>query len=152
MNILHTEASCGWGGQEIRILEEARGLMARGHRLTLWCPPQSSIAREAGRYGVSVRTLPIARKGLAGFRAMRAALATAQRHDRIDVINSHSSTDSWLVALALTWLANAPPLVRTRHVSAPVPNNAATRWLYGRATRLVVTTGAALREGLIRDI
>ena len=31
MNIVHTEASCGWGGQEIRILEESRGLIERGH-------------------------------------------------------------------------------------------------------------------------
>ena len=31
MRILHTENSCGWGGQEIRILSEATGMMARGH-------------------------------------------------------------------------------------------------------------------------
>jgi hypothetical protein len=45
----------------------------------------------------------------------------------------------------------APVLVRTRHVSIPVPNNRATRWLYGSATARVVTTGEALREQLIRD-
>ena len=27
--ILHTEASSGWGGQELRILDEAAGLRAR---------------------------------------------------------------------------------------------------------------------------
>jgi glycosyltransferase involved in cell wall biosynthesis len=42
-------------------------------------------------------------------------------------------------------------LVRTRHVSIPVPNDRATRWLYRRATARVVTTGLALREQLIRD-
>ena len=31
MRIVHTEASCGWGGQEIRILEESLGMMERGH-------------------------------------------------------------------------------------------------------------------------
>ena len=30
MRILHTEASCGWGGQEIRILTEARRLIGLG--------------------------------------------------------------------------------------------------------------------------
>ena len=27
--ILHTESSLGWGGQEIRILSESKGLLAR---------------------------------------------------------------------------------------------------------------------------
>ncbi|MBT7461989.1 MAG: glycosyltransferase family 1 protein, partial [Waddliaceae bacterium] len=31
MHILHTEASPGWGGQEIRILRESEGLRERGH-------------------------------------------------------------------------------------------------------------------------
>ncbi len=44
-----------------------------------------------------------------------------------------------------------PVLVRTRHVSVPVPDNAATRWLYRRATTRIVTTGDMLREQLIRD-
>lgn len=37
MNIVHTEASCGWGGQEIR-LEESRGLIERGHAVWVLCP------------------------------------------------------------------------------------------------------------------
>ncbi len=31
LSIVHTENSCGWGGQEIRILTEARGILDRGH-------------------------------------------------------------------------------------------------------------------------
>ena len=33
LSIVHTENSCGWGGQEIRILTEARGFLDRGHRV-----------------------------------------------------------------------------------------------------------------------
>jgi glycosyltransferase involved in cell wall biosynthesis len=69
----------------------------------------------------------------------------------VDVINTHSSTDSWLTALACATLGNPPPIVRTRHISAPVPDNAATRWLYTRATRSIVTTGEALKAQLVRD-
>ena len=43
MRILHTEASCGWGGQEIRILDEAAGMIERGHELWLACPPQAPL-------------------------------------------------------------------------------------------------------------
>jgi glycosyltransferase involved in cell wall biosynthesis len=147
MNILHTEASCGWGGQEIRILEEARGLIARGHVVSLACPPEARIFSEAKRYGVPVVALPLARKSLAGLLALRRHIA---RH-RPDVINTHSSTDTWLAALARLFLAAPPPLVRTRHISAPIPRNAASRWLYTRATTHIVTTGERLRETLIRD-
>ena len=146
MNILHTEASRGWGGQEIRILTEAAGMIARGHVVELACPPDAHIFAEAARFGVRAHALPIARKKPAGLMAMRRFL----REHPFDVINTHSSTDSWLVALAsVGW--RAPPLVRTRHISAPVPDNRATRWLYRTASTHVVTTGEALRQQLIRD-
>ena len=37
MRILHTESSLGWGGQEIRILTEAAGMIDRGHKVALAC-------------------------------------------------------------------------------------------------------------------
>ncbi len=146
MKILHTEASCGWGGQEIRILEEARGLIGRGHDVSLACPPEARIFSEAGRYGVPAVALPIGRKSLRGLLELRSHIVRS----RPDVINAHSSTDAWLVALARLFLSAPPPLVRTRHISAPIPRNAASRWLYTRATTYIVTTGERLREALIR--
>jgi glycosyltransferase involved in cell wall biosynthesis len=149
--IAHTESSLGWGGQEIRTLTEAAGFIGRGHRVTLYAAPGSRIAAEAPRFGVPVAVLPIGGKRPAGVRSLVAAL---RRHP-VDVVNAHSSTDAWLAALACAWLARtrraAPVLVRTRHVSIPVPRDYATRWLYRTATERVVTTGAALREQLIRD-
>jgi len=35
LTVLHSEASLGWGGQEIRILAELTGLAHRGHRTGL---------------------------------------------------------------------------------------------------------------------
>jgi glycosyltransferase involved in cell wall biosynthesis len=150
LSIAHTEASMGWGGQEIRTLTEAAGFIRRGHRAVVYAAPGARIAAEASRFGVPVVTLPIGRKRLRGVRALARAFA----HEPVDIINAHSSTDAWLAALACRWLARrgrAPVLVRTRHVSIRVPNDVATRWLYRRATARVVTTGAALREQLIRD-
>lgn len=147
MKIVHTESSCGWGGQEIRILSESAGMLARGHQVTLLCPREARIYREAQRRGLAVEALPIARKSLRGALALRRWL---NRHEA-DVLNTHSSTDTWLAALAGLLPGRKPPIVRTRHISAPIPDNAATRWLYTRATRHIVTTGERLREQLIRD-
>jgi glycosyltransferase involved in cell wall biosynthesis len=144
---VHTEASVGWGGQEIRILEETQGMIARGHEVEIWAVAGSGILAEAERRAIPHRALSIGRKSLRGVLAMRRALTSV----RPDVVNAHSSTDTWLVALALLTLGEAPPLVRTRHVSSPVPDNFPTRWLYQRATRHIVTTGERLRETLLRE-
>lgn len=145
MFIVHTEASLGWGGQELRVLTEAQGMIARGHTVEIWAPARSNIFVEAQRRGVPCRALPIERRRVAAIFSVRRAIADV----RPDVINTHSSTDSWLVALACLILRDAPPLVRTRHISAPVSTDSATRWLYHRATRHIVTTGERLREMLI---
>jgi glycosyltransferase involved in cell wall biosynthesis len=148
MHIVHTEASCGWGGQEIRILSEAVGMIERGHQVTLLCPEQARIFAAAQARKIPVCALPIADKGVRGVLALRRWL----RDHKTDVINTHSSTDSWLAALASRLLQAPPPLVRTRHISAPLPRNWTTRWLYVRATQHIVTTGEKLREELTRTL
>jgi glycosyltransferase involved in cell wall biosynthesis len=148
MRILHTEASLGWGGQEIRILTEAAGLIGRGHAVELACPPDARIFAEAPRFGVPATALPIGRKRLRGLAALRGFINARP----IDVINVHSSTDSWLSAIACRSMRRPPALVRTRHISTLVPRDAMTRWLYARASAEVVTTGEAIRAQLLRDL
>lgn len=147
MKILHTEASCGWGGQEIRILTEARGMIRRGHDVHLVCPAEARIFKEAAAYDVPVTALPIGRKRLGPLLAMRRFLAG----HRFDVVNTHSSTDSWLAAVACRTLVGAPAIVRTRHLSTAVNNSWTTRWLYEKACAHVVVTGEALKAQLVRD-
>ena len=146
LSIVHTENSCGWGGQEIRIITEARGMLDRSHRVTLIAPCDAPIAPAAERLGIPVTRLDISRKRLSHLRPLRRWLA--ERRGEIDVVNTHSSTDSWLAAVACATLARAPPIVRTRHVSTTIGNRPGTRWLYVRATAHIVTTGEALRHQL----
>ena len=148
LNVVHTEASTGWGGQELRILTEMEGMARRGHRLHLVAPANAQIVAAAHARGLSVEVLPIEWKRLPGLVAMRRWLA---RHAfEFDVINAHSSTDAWLAALARTTLPGAPALVRTRHLSTPVNRLPTTRWLYQRATAHIVVTGEALKTRLVR--
>ena len=147
LKIVHTESSCGWGGQELRIIVESEGMMARGHEVRIVAPPESRIFAEARRRGIPALAAPIARKGVRGLWSMRRVLSERWA----GVVNSHSSTDSWLAALALLTLPGAPQLVRTRHVSTPIPGHALNRWLYRRAAAHVVTTGERLREQVMRE-
>ncbi len=140
--IVHTESSCGWGGQEIRILNEAQGLLERGHQVHLLCVDTSNIYREAQKRGIPATVLPIGRKNIKGLLALRQWF---ESHP-VDVVNTHSSTDSWLTALARIGLSKKLPVVRTRHISARIAPGAATRWLYQKGCEFVVTTGEQLRD------
>jgi len=147
MRILHTESSCGWGGQELRILAESQGLIGRGYSVAIAAPSESRVLFEARQRGIETAELPIARKNPAGL----AGLYRWLKSNPVDIVNTHSSTDSWLAALACSMLRNPPPIVRTRHISAAVPQNWATRWLYASAASHVVTTGEYLRRQLIEE-
>jgi glycosyltransferase involved in cell wall biosynthesis len=122
-------------------------MMGRGHDVCLVAPPESRIFAEAGRRGIAAHALPIVRKSAGGLLALRRFLSARS----VDIVNSHSSTDSWLGALALATLPRGPRMVRTRHISAPIPPNPTTRWLYRKATAYVVTTGERLREQVMRE-
>ncbi|MBI4838733.1 MAG: glycosyltransferase family 1 protein, partial [Nitrospirae bacterium] len=54
LTILHTEASKGWGGQEIRIFEESLKFAKRGHRALIACQEGSKISQKAKEAGFSV--------------------------------------------------------------------------------------------------
>ncbi len=147
LRIVHTEASTGWGGQELRILTEMEGMARRGHRVHLVTPGNAEIFPAARVRGLSVEALPIEWKRMPGLIAVRAWLG---RHgDDYDVINAHSSTDAWLGAIACATLSRPPALVRTRHLSTPVNALPTTRWLYQRATAHIVVTGEALKAALV---
>jgi glycosyltransferase involved in cell wall biosynthesis len=150
LSIVHTENSCGWGGQEVRILSESRGFIERGHRVTLLSPPEAPITEAARRIGLPVVALGIRRKRVPDLLALRGWLAAHRA--QVDVLNTHSSTDSWLGAIACATLSHAPPIVRTRHVSTTVHDRFSTRWLYRHGNAHIVTTGEAVRRQLAGEI
>lgn len=147
MRILHTEASRGWGGQEIRILTEARVFRAHGHDVHLLANADSEILAVAPRYGVPATAIDLTRKSLGSLRAVRAFL----RDWRPDVVNPHSSIDGWMVGLARLGLEPRPRVVRTRHISAPIPRNFASRWLYRHGCDFIMTTGEMIVDQLTAD-
>jgi glycosyltransferase involved in cell wall biosynthesis len=123
-------------------------MISRGHAVSIAGPPDTPLLREAEQRGIEAVPLQICKKRLAGLLAIRRLLKSRE----FDVVNTHSSTDSWLTALACATLRRPPKIVRTRHVSTPVRPTLANRWLFGKACAAVVTTGEAVREMLIRDL
>jgi len=139
--ILHTEASLGWGGQEHRILVEAQIMTRRGHRVLIAASPQGELLHRAQAAGLPVFPLAFGGRGnLAALFSLRRLL----HQERVDILNTHSSLDSWIGAMAVLGRRRRTKLVRTRHLSTPIRTSLPTRWLYQQADA-TITTGAAIK-------
>src|SRR5204863_6242297 len=101
--------------QEIRILRESEGLRARGHTIILAPPKGGGLVPHAREKGFTVYELVYKKsRALQCLRRILKIIAD----EKIEVINSHSSLDSWLGGIAAKM--KKIPLVRTRHLSTPV--------------------------------
>lgn len=147
LRIVHSEASLGWGGQEIRVLTEAAKFAAEGHVVHLICDPDSDIFAAAPDYGIDRTAIPMKRKSVAGLLAMRRFMTEWKP----DIVNTHSSIDSWLAAGARLDLNPRPAIVRTRHISAPVSRGFATRWLYNKGCDGLMATSQSIVDSLTVD-
>lgn len=140
--IIHTEWSNGWGGQEIRILEECRGMAARGHRVSLAGCPDGKLRARAAEAGLTFH--PLAMAGPWDLAAVW-RLAALLKRERAQIVHTHSSVDSWVGGFAARLVGVAA--VRTRHLSVPV-NNHPLNIVY-RLPAAVATTGEGIRRHLV---
>lgn len=139
--MLHTEASLGLGGQEIRILTETRWLLDHGWDALIACQPSGRLLGEARAAGLPA--VAVAMRGALDVRALL-ALRRLVRGRGAALVHTHSSVDSWLGALAAR--SAGVPVVRSRHVSIPILRR---RALVYRLAHRVLTTGEAIRAMVV---
>src|SRR2546425_4311878 len=139
--VLHTESSLGLGGQEIRILTEARWLLEHGWDVVIACQPASRLRGEASAAGLSVVTLRM--RSAFDIAAVFALRRLISRLD-VGIVHTHSSVDSWLATVAAR--STRRSVVRSRHVSIPIIRR---RALVYRLADRVLTTGEAIRAIVI---
>jgi glycosyltransferase involved in cell wall biosynthesis len=137
--VLHTEASPGLGGQEMRTLSEARWTVERGWRVLLACQPDGRLVERARAAGLE--TAPLRMAGPFDPRAL-CALVRLIRREQVRLVHTHSSVDAWLGGMAARLCRI--PVVRTRHVSIVIRKglNPVYRLLADR----VITSGEAIRR------
>lgn len=139
MNILHLEASSGWGGQEMRILKEAEGMRAQGHFVVLCVMKGGKLVEKGRSAGFQVHELNF--KKWNWLFCLGKLLWIFRRH-RIDVVNTHSSLDGWIGGIAAR--LGRVAVVRTRHLSTAIKPGLNSRILYGKLADFVVTTCSAI--------
>lgn len=134
--ILHSESSRGWGGQEHRVMAELRGFQERGHEVFLVAHPESQVLRRAQDFGMGVVACLFDRKRLP-LDALQ--LAFWLRRNRIDIVNTHSSRDGWLLGIAAR-LARTPLLIRSRHIDVDYPHPSISKHAFTTFADHVLTT------------
>ena len=142
LTVLHTEASTGFGGQEIRIIAEAQWLRCHGWEALIVAQPGSRLADEARAASLPVAVVPM--RSAFDPRALL-ALRRLIRERHVDLVHTHSSVDSWLGGLAGRSLR--VPVVRSRHVSIAIPRR---RALVYRLAHRVITSGQAVADVVAR--
>jgi len=149
VRILHLVSCRGWSSDAYWAARACRELEHRGHVVTLGCKRGADarvIERARGEGVTRIETFELA-GGLrlapdgADLRRLARALREA------DVVHVHRGKEHWL-AVAAGYLTGGrrPPIVRTRHIAQAVRPHAGNRWLYRRATALVVTVTEAIRR------
>ncbi len=144
--ILHTESSRGLGGQEYRILAEAKAMGLRGHDVVIAAPGNSQLANLAKEGGLHCESIPV---GMSGWgRLVPLFLKLLVKH-KIQIVHTHGSQDSWTASIAGRLSSLRPIIIRTRHKSTPVSVSFRHDVLYRYLPHAVFTTGEAVRQQLI---
>lgn len=145
--ILHTEASTGWGGQEIRILSEMLGIKGRGYSVLLAAPPHAAIYKRATEAGITTFGVEMGRLGfLKGVRVILKII----KSEKISIINTHSSRDSWLGSVA--GRVAGKKIIRTRHISSKLKTDVLTRLIYGPLCDGIITTGTFIKKQVAKEL
>ena len=145
--LIHTEASLGWGGQEIRILTECLWFREQGFRCILMANSSSKIFEVFSRNGFETIDVVFTKKSQIGDFLL---CLDRFRHLRPNMVGTHSNIDT-RVALAAAAAAGVPKRIRYRHVSIPVKSSPWNRIIYLKFATGVITTACSITSALQAD-
>ncbi|OGN62092.1 MAG: hypothetical protein A3F40_01210 [Chlamydiae bacterium RIFCSPHIGHO2_12_FULL_27_8] len=134
-NIMHLEASAGWGGQEMRILKESLGMKNLGYNVLIAVEKNGGLYQQA--IEKNIKTYEIRFKKIFWFFSFFKLIYIILKN-KIDLIVTHSSSDSWLGGI-LGKIFKIK-VIRTRHLSTTIRKGLNSRILYGYLADFVITT------------
>ncbi len=158
LRILHTNMHRGgWGGQPNRILLLSKGLVERGHHVVIAAPKGATLIKRAREAGIpTYDDLEFPKKFKPHvFVSEVIKLKKLIEREKIDIVHTHGSQDTWVATIAAKLARNRPVVVRTRHNTFPVANHFANRLLYRMIDHLVVVSQGIIdiykKSGVLGD-
>jgi len=149
MNILHTETLGGWGGQQNKIVKELVATRELGHWVGLLCNPGTPIGERARELNIPVYEYPM-NQWTQFSTAIPYALDLIKRLN-IDVLITHSSSDSWMGGLAGRLSRRRPVLLRERHNRHTIVGWPSA-FLHRRVFHRVLAVSTTVRDYLVEDV
>jgi glycosyltransferase involved in cell wall biosynthesis len=152
LKVLITDPHLQGGGQVSYVVRLAGELTRGGHAVTIGCKRHSLLARQAAELGCAVLDSFVFKGGLrpgVWWRDLR-EMARFIRAEAPDIVHVSGSQDHWIAALANRYLDRPACLVRTRHNTYPVKNNAPNRRLNRVWTDFQIVVCEVVREDLAR--
>jgi len=125
---------------------ELREMAKRGHETILIAPPGSDIFKRGLDF--DIRTFPLSMRRRDFNRNLK-WLTDFFRSETIDIVNTHSSRDSWLAGFAAR-RANVPLVIKTRHISARVSRGWLTRLVYQHLHDYIITTSQGIADDMAK--
>lgn len=144
INVLHTEWSDGWGGQEIRIINEMEALREKGIELFLATRSHAKIKDEAIKRGFKVFSLPF--RGNLDLKTIFGLVKIIKDYN-IDIVNTHSGKDTWVGGIAAK--LSGAKFIRTRHLSNPI--NPSKLNFINELADFIITTGESVKNDMIKN-
>ncbi len=143
IKILHTEWADGWGGQELRILNEMLGVRERKMQVAIACTSHSNISQYAKQHGIEVFHLPFS--GNLDLKTLWGLIKIIRDH-QFDIVNTHSGKDTWVGGLAAKLCGKK--FIRTRHLGYRI--NPSLLNFINELADYIMTTGEHIRQSMIK--
>jgi len=122
-------------------------MIKRGHGGVIAASRRSHICAQAPKYGVEVLPFYFQKKNLLSF-WKKASLID---REKIEIVNTHTSSDSWISSLAARLSRRKPQIIRTRHLSTPISKSFLSRLIYSNLPAAIITAGEEIRRKMIQD-
>jgi glycosyltransferase involved in cell wall biosynthesis len=135
VKIVHTEASTGWGGQEIRTFNEAIALREKGHQISFIIQYGAELVKKLKENNFTVIEIFFQKKF---WPLSLIRIVYFLKKENVELVVTHSSLDAWLGGIAAKILKL--PIIRIRHLSSKIKSGINSRWLYNRLANFIITT------------
>ena len=142
--LLHTEWSDGWGGQEIRILEECKAFIGKGCEVIIAAQPNSALYSKS--IEAEIPCIPIKMNKGINLTSIFKLIKIIKKF-QIQIVHTHSSVDSRVAGIAASICGVS--VVRSRHISIPISKSYLTRWQYMNLADRIITSGNEIRKEMI---
>lgn len=144
MKVLHTEWSDGWGGQEIRIVNEMLAVREKGVDVYLACREHAKIKEQALMHDIPVFTFYF--RGNTDIKTLYGLMQLIKK-EHIDIVNTHSGKDTWVGGLAAKFMG--VKFIRTRHLSNPIRSSRLN--FINELADYIFTTGESVKNDMIKN-